>query len=230
MYELFGGGTSRLLGLLGGTQPVSMADNGHALMVVDGAGGYVYDFTSGTYQQVTDPDFPHADFVVFLDGYFVVNVHGTGQYMLTGLYDPLVVSGLDLATAEARPDPIVALAADHRELWIFGTQSIEVAFNSGNPDFPIERISGAVIEQGCVAPWSVAALDNTLYWLHGNTRGEGSVLRARGYQPEEITPARRGMGLAAIRAPRRCPRLHVPPEWPCLLCAELWGRQRDVGV
>ena len=112
-------------------------------------------------------------------------------------------SGLDLATAEARPDPIVALAADHRELWLFGSQSIEVAFNSGNPDFPIERISGAVIEQGCVAPWSVAALDNTLYWLHGSTRGAGAVLRARGYQPEEITPARRRVGLAPVRPPWR---------------------------
>ena len=91
LYELFGGGTSRLLGTLGGTQPVSMADNGHALMLVDGAHGYVFDFTTSTYQQVTDPDFPRADFVVFLDGYFVLNVHGTGQYMLTGLYDPLVV-------------------------------------------------------------------------------------------------------------------------------------------
>lgn len=188
LYELLASGQSVLRGTLGGTQPVSMADNGIALMVVDGTHGYVLDFATNTYQPVTDPDMPAADFVVFLDGYFVVNVHGTGQYMLTGLYDPLNVGGLDLATAEARPDPLVALAVDHRELWLFGSQTIEVAFNSGNPDFPIERVSGAVIEQGCSAPWSVAALDNTLYWLHGNTRGAGTVMRAKGYQPEEITP------------------------------------------
>ena len=188
LYELLPGGAGVPRGTLGGTQPVSMADNGIALMLVDGTSGYVLDFATHTYQQVTDPDMPHADFVVFLDGYFVLNVHGTGQYMLTGLYDPLHVGGLDHATAEARPDPIVAHAADHRELWLFGSQTIEVAFNSGNPDFPIERISGAVIEQGCIAPWSVQALDNTLYWLHGNTRGAGTVLRARGYQPEDITP------------------------------------------
>jgi hypothetical protein len=70
---------------------------------------------------------------------------------------------------------------NNREAWLFGTNSIEVWYDAGTPDFPLARIQGASNEIGCVAPFSVAKLDNSLFWLGQDARGRGIVYRNNGY-------------------------------------------------
>jgi hypothetical protein len=166
--------------------PVSMADNGQVTVLVDGANGYVINHTTNAMTQITDPDFVGANFVVFLDGYFVFNKPGTGQFYITALYST-AIDQLDFATAEGSPDLLVSILADHRELWLFGETTTEVWFNSGNPDFPFERIQGAFIEHGIAAARSAAKLDNTVFWLGADDNGYGVVMKANGYQPERIS-------------------------------------------
>ena len=43
------------------------------------------------------------------------------------------------------------------------------------------------LEQGCETPWSVQALDNTLFFLGGTPRGEGPVWGLQGYQPRRLS-------------------------------------------
>jgi hypothetical protein len=81
----------------------------------------------------------------------------------------------------------VSLIVDHRELWLFGTDSTEVWYNSGEPDFPLTRIQGAFNEIGCVAPYSVAKLDNGIFWLGADARGQGIVYRANGYTGQRVS-------------------------------------------
>jgi hypothetical protein len=64
---------------------------------------------------------------------------------------------------------------------VFGTDSVEVWYDSGAADFPLTRIQGAFNEIGCVAAFSVAKLDNGLFWLGTDARGQGIVYRANGY-------------------------------------------------
>ena len=54
-------------------------------------------------------------------------------------------------------------------------------------DFPLARIQGAYNEVGCVAPNSIAKLDNSITWLGQDARGRGIVYRANGYQAERIS-------------------------------------------
>jgi hypothetical protein len=70
---------------------------------------------------------------------------------------------------------------DHSEVWLFGTNSVEVWYNSGAAAFPLQRIQGAFNEIGCAATFSVAKLDNALFWLGADARGKGIVYRANGY-------------------------------------------------
>jgi hypothetical protein len=70
---------------------------------------------------------------------------------------------------------------NNREAWLFGTNSIEVWYDAGTPDFPLARIQGASNEIGCVAPFSVAKLDNSVFWLGQDARGRGIVYRNSGY-------------------------------------------------
>jgi hypothetical protein len=174
-------------GIVTGTSPVNMVDNGIQLFIADGANGYIYNANTDVFAQITDPDFFGAVGVGFIDGYFVYNQPNSQKFWVTSLYDGTSVDPLDFASAEGSPDNLVTLIVDHREVWLFGTNSVEVWYNAGLPDFPLARIQGAFNEIGCQAAYSVAKLDNALFWLGKDARGNGIVYRSKGYTGERVS-------------------------------------------
>ena len=173
--------TPTLLGNVTGTGPVSIADNGTQIFLACNGPSYIYNEVTNVFAQITDPDFPGAVTVGYLDGYFVFNEPNSQKIWVTELLDGTSVDPLDFASAEGSPDGLVAVNVDHREAWLFGTDSIEVWYNAGQTDFPLTRIQGAFNEIGCVAAFSIAKLDNGLFWLGTDARGQGIVYRANGY-------------------------------------------------
>jgi hypothetical protein len=125
--------------------------------------------------------------VGYLDGYFVFNEPNSQRFWVTSLNDGTQIDPLDFASAEGNPDNVVALNVNHREVWLFGTNTIEVWYNAGLADFPLARIAGAFMEVGCAAPYSVAKLDNSVFWLGADARGNGIVYRNNGYNGQRIS-------------------------------------------
>jgi hypothetical protein len=187
LYKVDSAYAVTLLGTVSGTGPVSMADNGTQLFVACNGPSYIYNDNTNVFQQITDSDFPGAVTVAYLDGYFVFNEPNSQKIWITSLLDGLSVDPLDFASAEGSPDGVVGIIADHREIWVFGTNSVEVWYNSGNADFPLSRIQGAFNELGCAAPYSIAKMDNGLFWLGEDARGQGIVYRANGYTGQRIS-------------------------------------------
>jgi len=103
------------------------------------------------------------------------------------LLDGTAIDPLEFASAEGSPDNLVAILIDHREAWLFGSDSVEVWYDSGAVDFPLTRIQGAFNEIGCAAPYSVAKLDNGIFWLGSDARGQGIVYRANGYTGQRVS-------------------------------------------
>jgi hypothetical protein len=103
------------------------------------------------------------------------------------LLDGTAIDPLDFASAEGNPDNIVSLMVDHREVWLFGNNTVEVWYNAGLADFPLARIEGAFMETGCLAPYSVAKLDNAVFWLGSDARGNGIVYRNQGYNAQRVS-------------------------------------------
>lgn len=187
LYEINGGGVATSRGTLRTVAgPVSMADNGQHLVMVDGAYGYRLTLADNTFATLTAAEWSQATHVAFHDGYFVINQAATGQFVITELYGT-TIDPLDFATAEGSPDDTVSLLVDHRELWLFGEETTEVWYNSGAADFPFARLDGAFIEQGCAAAFSPAKMDNAVYWLSRDRNGHGHVMRAQGYQPQIVS-------------------------------------------
>jgi hypothetical protein len=187
-YKLTGlTATPRLLGTVIGTGPVSIADNGTQLFIAANGPSYIYNEVTDTFGPITDPDFPGAVTVSYLDGYFVFNEPNSQKIWVTQLLDGTSIDPLDFASAEGSPDGVVAVLTDHRELWVFGTDTAEVWYNTGGLDFPLTRIQGAFNEIGCAAPYSVAKMDNQIYWLGKDARGQGIVYRAAGYMGQRIS-------------------------------------------
>ena len=119
--------------------------------------------------------------VAFQDGYFIVIGTSSGRndaLTVSGLDDGTSFNGLDFAFAENSPDGLVSVISDHGEIWLFGNETTEIWYNSGNPDFPFSRNSGAIMETGCVNGQTVAKEDNSVFWVGPDNvvyRGSGST-------------------------------------------------------
>ena len=187
LYKLTSAYVSTLIGTVSGTGPVSMADNGATLFIACGGPSYTYYAPTNEFSQITDENFPGALVVGYIDGYFTYiepnsqRIYVVSSITATGYIYPLVFDPLDVASAEGAPDKLVSMIVDHREVWLYGTNSVEVWYDAGLVDFPLQRIQGAFNEIGCAATYSVAKLDNGLFWLGADARGQGIVYRANGY-------------------------------------------------
>jgi hypothetical protein len=171
----------------GSSGPVSMSDNGTQLFIACNGPSFIYNSLTLAFAQITDPDFPGAVTVGYLDGYFVFNEPNSQRLWITQLLDGTSVEPLDFASAEGSPDGLVSILIDHREAWLFGTNSVEVWYDSGAADFPLTPVQGAFNEVGCIAAFSVAKLDNGIFWLGADARGKGIVYRANGYTAARVS-------------------------------------------
>ena len=180
LYSVDSAGTSTELGDIPGSDRVYMADNGTQLCIVANPTGYIY---ATSLAEITDPDWPGASTVTYMDGYFIFSRADSGQFFISALLDGTDIDALDFATAERSPDNVIRVIADHGELWLFGTKTIEVWYNSGRADFPFERINAAAIERGCKSAATVTKMDNSLVWLGD----DNIVYRANGYVPQRIS-------------------------------------------
>lgn len=156
------------------------------LMLVDGSYGYYTQGTSIT--QIGDADFPNMpSHVDYLDGYFIVNDADTDDfYINTTTEDPTAWAALDFATANARPDKGLALAVHNKDLFIFGEDSTQIYFNSGNVDFPFESYPGS-LSAGIIAPYSVVDSAYGLTWLATNENGDYAIVSVSGGQTQIIS-------------------------------------------
>jgi hypothetical protein len=186
-YQVSSSYVATAKGTITGTNPVTMADNGTQIMIAADPDGYIYNTSTGVFAQITDPDFPGASVVDYLDGYFVFIEPNSQRIWVTALLDGTSVDPLDFVSAEGDPDDIVSMIVDHREVWLFGKNSTEVWYNAGLSDFPLVRIQGAFNELGCAARYSVAKMNNQVYWLGKDDRGQGIVYVANGYQGQRIS-------------------------------------------
>lgn len=99
-------------------------------------------------------------------------------------------SALDKGVKEGAPDNILALFADHEELYVFGDlNSTEVHRDTGAANFPFERDMSAYLHFGLAAKDSVVQLGlNGVAWLGWSSgRGQPQAFYAVGFQPQRVS-------------------------------------------
>jgi hypothetical protein len=182
LFRVRSSGTADLLGSVPGTDIVSVEGDGTNIAVT--AEGALYLYNGSSVAKVTDPDFPGASWVGFLDGFIPIIEPESGRIWINETpYVPTNWNALDFVTAEGAPDDLLWAVISHRELYAFGRETIEVLYNSGDADSPLRRTDSGFIEIGILSSRAAVKTDNGIGFF-GN---DHIAYMLRGYQPERIS-------------------------------------------
>lgn len=205
LYQVSSGGVATSRGVIGTdltNSPVLMEANiaGTQLVIVSAGQAFV-DNGAGPSSAPVPPDdsissgLPGgqtgtATSIASIDGYFIATKLQSKRFMLSALNNGGSWDVLDFGQKSIYPDNIVRCYRHHNDLWLMGSETIEIWRNNGNPDFPFALDKSATIEQGLWAFSSVCQLGNGLAWLGSTKRGKFAAYQAQGYTTVRIsTPA-----------------------------------------
>lgn len=185
LYKIRSNGTASPVGIILGSGPILTAQNkkntGAQFVIVTESVTYVVENDIVTVYP--DADLPlGVTSCAYLDGYIIFGFRD-GRFFITDQNEATSVNPLDFAEAEASPDDLVCLFVNGRELVILGGLTGEVWVDTGNADFPFERVPNALFQVGCLSKFTPKAADNTFVWISN----KGHVVRAEGYIAKRIS-------------------------------------------
>jgi hypothetical protein len=188
-WQIDNAGTNTSRGTIGTTSgAVYLAYNGVQIAIVDGGGArfYVYTIATLAFDTVTANLIGTPIDITYQDSYGILGFAG-GQFQLTDLSDFKTLDALDFATAESNPDGLVRVIADHGEVILFGSNTVEFWGNSGGQDFPYTNQRGSSLEFGLAAPRSLVKYNDSLAGLFKNEMGQVQVMMMAGHAIKPIS-------------------------------------------
>lgn len=168
----------------GRVNPVSMADNGATIGVVDGSSSaWLIDMSNNGMSPWVDPSglMRGADRIDYTDTYLIMNVAGGGNNEWISTFSQTTTfDGTYYAFKTAYPDPLQSIIVNHHYIILLGTLKSELWFNAGLSTFPFMMMTGVYYEHGLQAKYSLAMSDISVYFLGQDLYGQGIVWRIGG--------------------------------------------------
>lgn len=198
LYRVNKNGTTTAIGTIPGVGRVSIAHNKHGagneIAIANGQSGYVYDTTVGALSQITDEGFPGSPVFEFVAGY-MAGVDPFGRFwFISELGQARQYNTLDRNDAESEPDKILTLIRVGEEILVFGERTGEFFRNTGQATGTWQRVNGVSMSIGCASRFSLARLDNSIFWL-GN---DGKFYRLEGNTPVRISTAAQEKSISGL--------------------------------
>lgn len=194
IYSIDSSGTALALDTIEGTALVDMDYNGAGQQLTISADFKTYslDTTTDTVTEIVDPDLGgQTTSCCSINGYTIFTLPNTDIFKWSAVGDDTAIDALDFATAATKADFNVCARVASKALWIFGTNTIEFWYDSGDPLQAFQAYNVPAIEIGCASRDSVVLADTGFVWVGRDGRSGGAgVYRAAGFQATKIsTPA-----------------------------------------
>lgn len=167
LYRVASNKATTLAGTIPGAGLVQMDSNGTDVVVCNQLSAYRDDGT--TFAELVSITGVPSD-VTFHDGYLFFTQANSQRIFISGLNDATTYDPTEFVLANAEPDEVVGLVNLNRETWVFGTQTTQIYYNSGDADFPFTRVPSGVIQVGCLARNSIADFRGVACWLGDDRR------------------------------------------------------------
>jgi hypothetical protein len=187
-FDINGAGTRRGTVALD-ANPAQLAYNGvigGQMGIASGGNIYAYDLTTNT---LTGPylngGYTH---IAYASGFGLAFNATTGKVNLSNLNNLTVWSAAQFFQRSLFADPWRAMFVDQNNLiWLIGTDSFEVWYNTGQGTQPWAPLSGLVGVIGIVGPFAYAVAQAGNVWLARNQAGQGLLVMTHGGPPESLS-------------------------------------------
>lgn len=170
-----------------GPEPVQIIPTTNDFLIYDGNGNVWWRHGGLMTKVLTD-----VQALAIADSYGMALRTNTGDFAFgkqINISSPLVYDSwdpLDFQIKQTSTDTLINIFVHHAFVYLFGKRTIEAWINTG-AEFPFERYPEGFMDQGLWAKYSVAKLDESLFWLGGDDRGVGQVWRLDGQTPKAIS-------------------------------------------
>jgi len=168
-------------------------DNGLTAYIVDGVNRYTWIASSNTFATLSSSDglWVGATSCDTIDNYVIYNELGTQNWAASDLGLVASTTG-NYGSKDGSPDSLMALIADHRQVYLLGEVTTEVWVDVGNTidgitSFPFQRVSGTSMQHGCAAPYSIARLGESFIFVSKDTRGKSIIGIVQGYSFKRVS-------------------------------------------
>ena len=142
---------------------------------------YGYDDTDGFRQLkfTTGDSFPSVGMVTFMNYKFIVSSIDDGRFFWNDVFS-LNFDPTYYATAEGEPDRLEGLISDGKKLYLFGTETTEVWYDTGDS---FARVPGAMGPPGCLSYKTIVLLRDIVFFVGS----DGVVYMMSGLQRQRIS-------------------------------------------
>ena len=181
LYELFANGTSTNRGSVAlDANPATICANSAVgqLFISSGDVGYCYELATDTLTVVLASG---STMSRFMDGRFLSLDAATSTFYISDLNDGLTWDPTQFAQRTGAGDPWVSMLVVNLDIWLVGTETAEVWYDSGAFPFPFVPRPDALVQHGTIAPYSLAALGDVVIWISRNQQGANMIVRNQGY-------------------------------------------------
>ena len=187
--------SSNIVGAIVGTKNVYMADNGNQLCIVaipdESTSGKSYIFTESpdTLTEIIDPNFDApASSVSYSDGYFIFHKSDGKKFFHSPLNNGLNgYLAADFNVAEADPDKIRGIGVLSNQVYVFGSQTVQIFRNIGRVPSTFAPVVGATINLGLFSPESIVNFGGGLCFVGGGVNESPAVWLISGGQKQKIS-------------------------------------------
>lgn len=159
---------------------------GNQIGVCSGGNVYVFNLTTNVLSAaIIGPGFTH---LAYAAGFGLAFNPTNGQTRLSNLFDLTVWDAGTFFRRSLFADQALTMFVDANNLvWIIGTDTFEVRYNTGVGSQPFSPLEGLVGRFGIAAPFAFGLTGNQNFWLSRNAEGVGQFVATRGSIPTPVS-------------------------------------------
>jgi hypothetical protein len=184
--------TVRGTGLANDGLPASLACSQTQLLIASGGSVYLLVLATNVFSQVAASNFTLSTGpapvkqVAFCDSFFLALIANSGTIGISNVFDASSWNLNGQIVVSVFPENVVGMIVDHRQLWLRGNKKTVVYYASGSFNV-FDVVPGGFIEQGGAAAFACDSVDNSIFWLGQDNKGNRMAWRATGYNASRIS-------------------------------------------
>lgn len=172
LYRVTQNGVATRAGAVSGVRSVGMDTDGYRMLITSDYD--VYWATASSFGISATSSNMHG--VASMDGYLITAERNSQAFYISDTVsdvlsptDPTFAGAIDSGLANRFPDFNAGIVRVGSQIVVFGEQSAQLYYNSGNADFPFDPLPG-LIERGCKSARSAVGYQGLAAWLGDDLR------------------------------------------------------------